>query len=214
MGKIRSSEELDTLIDEEIAFRKHEISQLRSLLNSKKDSNESRVLAKALIVISYSHWEGFVKIVSRKYLEYIKFLGYNSSTLNERLISSILFNNLCKSSTNTLDKIDHIHSLLTQPGFKPDIDCLSLSDTKSNLNSEVFETIVANIGLDTTAFKSKYPYLDGTILKNRNDFAHGDNKWVDINTSIDISNTVVELIESFKTLVQNAIVLKTYKKAP
>ena len=93
MLKNKSTENLLENIDHEFAWRFKEIADLKSVLQSKKknDSKEKNVFAKALVLISYSHWEGFVKNISKYYLEYIHFLALNRSQISVELLSSFIF---------------------------------------------------------------------------------------------------------------------------
>lgn len=58
MKKIKSEEALFQEIDSEMSWRRIEIHHLKSLLKIKKNSKEKDVLAKSVILISYSHWGG------------------------------------------------------------------------------------------------------------------------------------------------------------
>lgn len=67
MSKIKTAETLADFLDERLVARKLEIVYLKNCLDdkAKKHSKETLVLSKALIVISYSHWEGYAKKLLR-----------------------------------------------------------------------------------------------------------------------------------------------------
>lgn len=213
MAKIKSTQHLLDLLDGEMSHRQIEVTQLKLILKSKLQSREKSVLAKSLILISYSNWEGFVKLTSKKYLEYIKFLGLDLSQLSSQLSSACLFNNLCKSSSSTSEKIDLIHQVLTDDRYKHTMDADKMSDAESNLNYSVLQKIVANIGLDRSRLNVDHNFLDSIILKNRNVFAHGDNEYVDCEKAIEIADKCLEYMRQYKTLIENALTLKSYLKS-
>ena len=61
-------EQFQDFLDKDLAWRKHEISQLFMIL----DTVESKeVIGKSIILLLYAHWEGFVKKSSKCYLKYV-----------------------------------------------------------------------------------------------------------------------------------------------
>ena len=180
MKKIKSEEALFQEIDSEMSWRRIEIHHLKSLLKIKKNSKEKDVLAKSVILISYSHWEGFVKSISMYY-------------------------------QNMATKIKELHKALTDNTYKLAFNIDKLVDAESNLNSVVLDKILVNIGASTSTFETKSIFIDSILLKNRNDFAHGDRGRADFDTAIDIADTVLTLMELYKTEIENMIALKSYR---
>lgn len=212
MLKNKSTENLLENIDHEFVWRFKEIADLKSVLQSKKknDSKEKNVFAKALVLISYSHWEGFVKNISKYYLEYIHFLALNRSQISVELLSSFIFQaTLCNKRRSEI--IKGISEALSNSSHKFDINIEEFVDAESNLNSKILEKILMNIGIKTTTFLTKHQYIDSVILKYRNDFAHGDDEYIDIDQSLDISEKILELMRLYKTEIENAVVLKRYR---
>lgn len=79
MNKIKTAEALADFLNERLVARKLEIIYLKNCLDdkAKKHSKETLVLSKALIVISYSHWEGYVKEAVKAYLNYLNSKDYS-----------------------------------------------------------------------------------------------------------------------------------------
>ena len=208
--KIKSENDLQDALDKEHAWRLKEIHDLKSLVKAKynQKSVEKNVFSRALILISYSHWEGFVKNASKYYLSYIQFLSLNQSQLSSRLVSSFLFQSTLNKKRP--DKIANILEGITNPSYKFTINIEELIDAESNLSSIILEKILSNIGIQTNAFITKSQYIDSVILKFRNDNAHGGIEYVDIDQSIDISERVLDLMSLFKTEIENALYQKKY----
>lgn len=192
-------------------WRRKEISDLKMILRSKKSSLENKVLTKSLVLISYSHWEGFVKNTASKYLELVKFLGLKGSKLSPCLRSAAIFNEICSKAISTAAKIELIKDAITDASFVHPINPERQVDAESNLNSEVFQKIILNIGANTNPIELEMPYLDREILNNRNGCAHGDNLFLDPEKGIEIADKCMELMDKFKTMVENMIAQKSYQ---
>lgn len=70
--KIRTESQLSDAIDNDLIWRKKELTQLKFLLESVagRGDRESTVLRGAVTLV-YAHWEGFVKLAGLSYLEYV-----------------------------------------------------------------------------------------------------------------------------------------------
>lgn len=210
MKKIKSQEELFQKIDDEMSWRRMEIHYLKTLLKQKINSREKGALSKSVILVSYSHWEGFVKSISMYYLSYIAFLDLPKNKLSTNLIASCLVR--IGENQNMSTKIKELHKILTDDNYKLAFNIDKLVDAESNLNSTVLDKILVNIGASTSTFDTKAIFIDHVLLKNRNNFAHGENEQVDYDTAIDIADKVLELMYLYKTEIENMIALKAYKK--
>ncbi len=211
MQKIKSENDLQDAIDKEHSWRLKEIHDLKSLVKTKKNQNsiETNVFSKSLVLISYSHWEGFVKNAARYYLSYIQFISLNKSQLSNRLVASFVFQ-LTLSNKNRSEKIASIMEGIADPSYKFSINIDELVDAESNLTSGILEKILSNIGIQTNAFKTKSQYIDSVILKFRNDYAHGGFEYINADQAIEISEKVLELMSLFKTEIENSLCLKKY----
>lgn len=210
MKKIKSEEKLCEMIDDEMSWRRMEIHYLRSLLRIKSGSKEKNVLAKSVILISYSHWEGFVKAISTYYLSYIAFLALPKNKISDNLIASFLLR--IGENKKMTAKLKELYNALTDENYKFSFNINKLVDAESNLNFDVLEKILVNIGASSNTFNTKEIFIDHILLKNRNDFAHGEGRVIDIQTALDIAENVLELMKLYKTEVENMIAQKKYIK--
>ena len=206
--KIRSKGELQDRINDDIAQRKKEIINLKGLLSKAKDKNEL-LLAKCLVVMSYSHWEGFVKNASRYYMIYIKLKGYSSDQYSQNLRSSLFYRQIMKKQDSVTNKI-----LLTEDCLYNNrdltIDEEDLCDTESNLDYNTLKKILYNVGLRSTEFDTKAIFINERIVGDRNKFAHGELQPYTAEDAIDIADEVINLMDKFKTEIDNAADLTSY----
>lgn len=209
--KIRSKNELQDRIDDEYAWRFHEIASMKTEVQSMKTTSKLlSPMIRSLVMLSYSHWEGFVKYVTRYYLNYLSYLGLDQSQTHPTLVASFLnyaLNNKGKTESNHL-----IYELLTNPHYKLNYQSEIMTDPKSNLNFEVLEIISSNIGIDTSCFTLKVKKIDEIILGRRNKMAHGENDSLDKAYGIEVANTSLSVMSEFKTLLQNMIATEGFRR--
>ena len=72
--KIRSTEELINYLDDDLAWRRKEIIELRAVARSAKEK-KADVHVRAGIAMLYAHWEGFVKNASNAYVIFVSAMG-------------------------------------------------------------------------------------------------------------------------------------------
>lgn len=213
--KIRTKTDLLDKIDSESSWRKHEIINLQGLVFSHVNVKKIIPILKSLILVSYSHWEGFVKMTSSYYLSYLKTLALPSNQLSIRLLSSLYFWNDQKIRKNAKDSISQYEDLLNGNLHELSYNVEDMCSTESNLNFGVLSKIMFSIGLDSAPFLIEKPFIDERLLKFRNKFAHGDFSYdeeINAKEAISISKKVLQLIDMFKNELENAIVLESYRR--
>ena len=84
-------------------------------------------------------------------------------------------------------------------------------NTRANLNSDVLNEILLTVGFDVRAYLSKENLLDARLLGSRNRIAHGERVEIDALEYFELHRTVIELMERFKSDVQNSVSAKSYR---
>lgn len=213
--KIRCAKDLLDKIDEESAWRKHEIVNIQGFALSNNRAKKVMSIAKSVVLISYSHWEGFVKMSSFYYLTFLKQQSFSNSQLAVRLLSSLYFWNNFKNNLSAEESIKCYEDMLSNNTHKFVYYIDDMCSTESNLSFKVLSKILFSIGLDSSSFLVDKPFIDERLLKFRNMFAHGD-KCYDEDITVDAANEmakkVVELIDRFRTELYNAITTEAYKR--
>lgn len=219
MTKIRSVEDLQQKLDNELAWRKKELAIMKSLVpaksSSKMPSTEiTNCYIRCGIALLYAHWEGFIKAAGNFYLEYI---------ISQKLQYVELANNFialaAKRFLNELDAADRVtaHMSVTEfflTGLANKCSYLSEIETKSNLSSEVLREIAYILGLDYGEYETKANLIDETLLKNRNYIAHGNYVPINIGTFIALHRTVIDLMVLFANQISNAASTQAYRRVP
>lgn len=158
--------ELQDLINEELQWRKKEIERLWSSMEYFHEDGLGKIhdsIIKAIILLIYSHWEGFIKKTGKIYFKYVSSLGIKTIELNSNFQSfsckTSINSFISKSSPNNqswkISDIDHLRNEINNKINSPfyiNIDLekeksKSIVDTKDNLNTDVFKNIITELGL-------------------------------------------------------------------
>ncbi|EGQ7851000.1 hypothetical protein IBP95_000437 [Vibrio vulnificus] len=169
------------LIDEDLVWRKKEISDLLFLHNEDND----HLILKSAILLMYSHWEGYIKNISKQYLTLISDLDLelNKLGINFEAIDIKADIKNCFDSNQTLNLVNEIKFLnkiytnnkkfKLPSSFKKEKD-KSVINTRDNLNIDTFQSFLKILGIyDFKPLKTRIQYIDEKLLNNRNIIAHG-----------------------------------------
>ena len=217
MSKIRTIEQLQQLLDEELAWRKKEkeLAVIKSLVTARSASAEKvNCHIRSGVALIYAHWEGFIKAAGNGYLAYI---------VSQRLTYLELANNFIAFAAKRLLNEARESNKVTVYAKVTEFFVSGLTDrctrpmeieTNSNLSSEVLREIISILGLDYGEYATKAKLIDETLLKNRNNIAHGKYLLIDIEEFIDLHRTIVSLMDLFSNQISNAVSTKAYRQTP
>jgi hypothetical protein len=212
--KIRTVEHLVDHLDEDLIWRKKELSVLLWLL-AKATADRRGPLLRASVALVYAHWEGFIKTAGSSYLEFVSNKRFKYSELTPNFIamgarglfrraeasSGIAFH--LELTEFFLARSDEICRLPYKDGVK----------TGSNLSSVVLKEIVTSLGLDFAPFEMKAHLIDERLLKERNSIAHGEYLLVDEESVEELAREVLDMLEAFRNQIDNAAILGTYRSS-
>jgi hypothetical protein len=214
--KIRAEEQLSNRLATDLAWRKKELSAMKSLIEAKNVSDQRhKVLVRSGVCILYSHWEGFVKLAANSYLEYVisKKLTYQELSSN--------FLALAMKETLKEAKETHKPSLyipvcefflyeLNQRSMLPKPkDVIS---TGSNLNSENFKEITYNLGIDFSISSKESVLIDLKLLKTRNEIAHGEDSEFNRDAYLELYREIIGMLDIFRNQIENAASQKKFRR--
>lgn len=212
--KIRTKEELTDTLNNDLAWRKKE---LTTLLNDVRTAQKKKppTALRSAIVLLYAHWEGFVKIAAESYLTYVKSKKLKLEELEKCFIALALKQKLSEfeaTSKNTIHTqlVDYLFNSL---GDRAKIDNENVISTNSNLNFSTLREILTTIGIDCTTFELKENLIDAKLLNYRNSIAHGQTLLLSEFEYEIIHHEIFSMIIEINNRIQNAAVNQSYKKA-
>jgi len=169
-------------LEEDLAWRKYEITRLVLLHNESDDL----IICKSLILLIYSHWEGYIKNACKKYLVHIadKKIKLTVLTKNFGAIALKGFVSETYKSTNSLtlaNEITLINKIHEMGGKKFILSSNIMEEknkefinTKDNLNLKCLNSFCKIVGIcEITMIEKRGKYIDEVLLNQRNAISHG-----------------------------------------
>ena len=212
---IRTVEDLTDKLSRELSWRKKELSDLKYYISlTTPNSTRRRVLGRCGITILYAHWEGFVKLAGRYFLEFIAMQRCRNEELHPNLLTLSMRKHV--NLAPTIAKVSNFGKItnffLSQMPTRAAIPYKTAIDTGSNLSSAVLREILWCLGLDYGPFETREKFIDSRLLGRRNSVAHGDVMDVDLGEYAEMRESVISMMTNLKTQIENSALLKTYLK--
>lgn len=212
MSKIRTLDQLNDKLSEEIAWRKKELIYLKTVIAKEKDKSTQPVLLRSGITILYAHWEGCIKNSATSYIEFVARQNLNYADLSSNFLALVIQQQFMNNpSLSELAKCSNVAELvkynLNTQSF---IQWKETIKTKSNLNSSVLKEIINILGLDYSFYLTKEKIIDETLLRTRNEIAHGERSLISFERYSELHYEIINLMDLFKNQIENAACSKAY----
>jgi hypothetical protein len=214
MSKPYTDADFSAQIIEDRNWRIREISDLKSAIK-RGDAGLRRVLLRALVTLSYAHWEGCVRFAAKKYLEHVALRRIQYGELDPQFFRNYFLPRLAalsSSRASVADRCAIVDDILNSSTARFSRVNDDLVNTKANLNFDVFADICIVCGVAPEAFADKATFIDVVLLKRRNAIAHGEDTFVAVDDLDEISNDTIGLMRTFGDTLENHVVLQTYKR--
>lgn len=212
---IRTIDDLSDKLARELAWRKRELSDLKYYIGlTPTDSTRRKVLGRCGVAILYAHWEGFVKLAGRYFLEFVAMQRLRNEELHPNLLT-LSMRKRVNISPNTRKSSEFgkiTNFFLSQMPGRAAIPYKTAIDAGSNLSSAVLREITWCLGLDYTPYETREKFIDSRLLGRRNHIAHGETMDVDPGEYDEMRAGVIEMMTNLKTQIENSAVLKSYVK--
>jgi hypothetical protein len=217
--KVRSKSQFLDLLQEERAWRRKELTNVKALVFDSRAAFE-HTITRAAVLLLYSHWEGYIKKITELFFHYLNFKGFKYSELSLNFKSLGILGQFegdfpHKQFSSYLKATEFITTECESIKFKLDIE--KHIDTKSNLSTDVIADLTSKLGINPDVFiKNKY-HIDSRLLKYRNAIAHGER--TDNNPEYcitremfyDLYSKISNMMDQFEALVINHIEVESYK---
>ncbi|MBK4731629.1 hypothetical protein JJD41_17405 [Oxynema sp. CENA135] len=217
--RIRTLEQLIDRLDNDLAWRKKELSEIKKTVEARKDISEQRhiLFVRSAVCILYSHWEGFVKLAANSYLKYVReYVNINklkSQELSTNFLAWVMKAKLNQANITNKPSLyvpicEFFISELNQRCSFPKDEISTLS----NLSSDVLKDITDILGLKFSLFSTKCKLIDEKLLKTRNTIAHGEYLIFDRDEYMELHQEIIVMMNTFKNEIDNAATQENFKK--
>lgn len=219
-------------MEAEQAWRQAEVRFFQNQLLHISSEAEKDKFRRALILLLYSHFEGFSRFAFALYVNAINREGIRCLDANYAIAAASLSkvfaalrdpNTKCEEFRRQLPDDGKLHQFARDREFVEKFDGFgtrvinipdTLIDTKSNLKPIVLRTILYRLGFPHDQFES----IEGKIhhlLNYRNGIAHGDSKeGIPSAKYAEIRDAAYHIMEEIKSGVMKALQERRYLKTP
>ena len=215
--KIRTLEHLSQRLWDDLAWRKKEISDLKSLIETKSFSNSKHnAVLRSGVTFLYAHWEGYIKTAATSYLEFVarQKLTYDELAINFVAVA-MKFKLKEASETNKATVFTEVANfMLTQTNQKISLPYEDVVSTASNLSSAILREIACLLGFDYSFYETKEVIINEQLLKRRNGIAHGEYLSLDREEYQQLHDEILTMMENFRTQIENNASQKLYLRNP
>jgi len=213
MTKIRTISQLNDELSKEITWRKKELIYVKSLIEKNRYKTIQETLTRSGTALLYAHWEGFIKGAATFYVEFVARQNLKYSELSPNFLALALKKQLgeAQSSHKAIIFTQVINFLVTGLEARCSISWEDAIKTQSNLNSGVLKDIICILGLDYSPYEIKEKIIDETLLRSRNEIAHGQYLLIQFDQYIELHHEIISLMDLFKDQIENAAILGTYR---
>ena len=205
---VRSLDTLNRYLDDDLYWRKKELTTLNLMLH-KCRPHEKEILLKAGTCILYAHWEGFIKSAATGYVQLVARQGLRLRDLKPNFVALALRSEI-SSAGKPNESVTLVEKLLSGLLDRARIDWEGSISAGSNLNFERFLDILKVLGLDETPYDSKKHYIDRKLLEKRNLIAHGERVNMDEDEYEEVRIEITGLVQRFRDDVENAAATEAF----
>jgi len=209
-------DEFSAALNSHVAWRKHELKNLQSFFKGQRSPLPA--LVKSALLLTYAHWEGGVKEMATLYLRYVERQRRPRKELNVSFLAlaSLSAIRSCANSNQILPYRQVVDFVVHNADERFRLPNIQLIDTESNLSTGVLRNILMCIGQPEawSEFEDKQRTIDVALLATRNDIAHTGRTDRDEVPLEDLLQDVLDLLERFKTLLENSAATKKYLNQP
>ena len=211
--KLRTLAQLQQQLDEDHAWRRKEMTTIVNYVRSAPEKNQAMAIRAGILLI-YAHWEGFIKRAAECYLNFVSTQGLPFKRLGFSFLALCArdkIHQLHVASKSSL-RTELVAFLLGDLSGRARVPHEGVIDTQSNLTSEVLKEIVHTLGIDYAPYELKEKLIDATLLKCRNEIAHGQYLRLKLDSFVSVYDEVKTMMDSFHNQIVNAALTGAYQR--
>lgn len=212
MSKPYTEQDLSDIFDNDLNWRRKELSDLKTAVKT-TDLHSRPALLRAIVAMSYAHWEGYVRTCANRYFEHLTLRKKRFTEFERQIyVNSLLgrLDALHRSRISLKERCKLVNDILDGGNGRFSYVNPDLVDTRSNLNTDVISDICVICGVESDDFERNRDFIDLLLLKRRNSIAHGQPEHIQLGDIDDFVARVLFLMGLFRTLLENKVYTKAY----
>lgn len=212
MSKPYTEADLSAILDTDLTWRRKELSDMKAAIRVADPTSKSPLL-RAIIAMSYAHWEGYVRTCANRYFQHLtlrkkQFVEFERQIYVNSLLARL--DALHQSRVSLKERCQLVNDIIDGGTGRFSFVNQDLFDTRSNLNTDVIADICLVCGVDSRHFEDNRTFLDVLLLKRRNAIAHGQQEYIHAGEVDDLVAKTLSLMSAFRNLIENKVYAKAY----
>ena len=209
--KAATAEQFDDALAAELSWRRAELHRLKLEIDAASGPTQEMLL-RAGATLLYAHWEGFVKGACETYVAYVARRKLRVNELSQPFAAMAARRRVQSLANGPTKEVLEAYEWLTgdradRARFVRD----EMVDTQSNLSSLVLFAILLRLGISVEEYEGRANLLDRSLLRVRNEVAHGRYIVHDHETYTDLHVEVDALMNLLRNQLSNAVVIGSYR---
>ncbi|SEL71255.1 hypothetical protein SAMN04515666_10538 [Bosea lupini] len=206
-------DDLQSILDSELVWRRREMSSLVTLLKSNTEVTQKAII-RAGVPLLYAHWEGFGRECFVRYFEYVSYRKLKFRQLSPAFLYMSSFPSMSTIQNGGIKNgIDAINSIIKRMDSTNKDPFRKRISTKSNLRSDALEDLMLSCGLDTSELMLHSEFIDKELCDSRNEIAHGSGAAPSLDAFLKRRDTTFTIMTTLHNTVVNAAINQKYKAA-
>jgi hypothetical protein len=200
-------------LDEDLARRRREIVDLRTLALGASESRLAR-LARVCQVMAYAHWEGFAKKAFSSYLTHLTKLNLTVERMREPLQALIFMQDVRRAASDAQigPAVDLLRAYEARAGSVFILVAKDIVRT-GNLDSSAFRRLVEASALDYLPYyETRENFIDHVLCGRRHRIVHGEWQPVSDHEMDDVVSGTLELCDQLNFQIQEAAIYEHFRK--
>lgn len=214
--KALTDEDFQAFLDEEVSWRRSELNLLKFEVGDAARSPQSpqaRARTRALCVMTYAHWEGYIKTSFDKLAESVsRRRPLLRSASDEFVVSHLQHAILRISSGDASAKGDLLQIVRGTNNPRLRLRRDALVKTHDNLRYTYFCEILEGFGLSAEEFELSKNFIDSAVCDRRNIVAHGRESFPSPADAIEAVDKVLQMIVAVRDLQLQFLTGRKYLK--
>ncbi len=212
MSKPYTESDLSSILDTDLTWRRKELSDLKAAIRVADMPSKSPLL-RAIIAMSYAHWEGYVRTCANRYFEHLTLRKKSFVEFERQIYVNTMLGRLDalhRSRVSLSERCKLINDIIDGGNGRFSYINPELVDTRSNLSTDAVKDICIICGIESKHFEDNRTFLDVLLLKRRNAIAHGQQEYIRTDEIDDFVANTLALMAAFRNLLENKVYTKAY----
>jgi hypothetical protein len=215
---MESLTEFQNKLQRELAWRKREISDFRSMMAHAEDS--ANYIFRSTQVMLCAHWEGFLKKSVDIYLKHVFAQNLSLRKLKPVLIAVAFYGDVIRAA-EAKHPGSELHHVLLANKIVGRIDARISApgwdvNTEGNPGTEVVDKILKSagldpqLGLDSAVWATTKIFINEQLVADRHAIAHGQGKILSKSALLERSDRLLRLLDQLSDHLHDAATARSY----